>query len=325
MNENVRWYNWRMPQVSKSRLPRFRCEPGRVQTTQITERDHAILQAIYRHRFLRSSHIVALVDGSGQQVLRRLQRLFHHGYVTRPRCQLNLFYRTGNVPIVYGISSKGVRELIGLTPELERKDSRTDWTAKNNAVQQLYLQHTLLVSDIMVAMKIYFLDHPSVRFIAPEDLFPLRSSPIAWQVKSPSGRSSSIYPDAVFALENLETFGKQTRCYYFVEADTGTMPIERKESSKATSFARKLEFYSETWRQNLHKSELEINRFQLLTVTTSAKRSKQIAKAAEKIKHGSGIFLFTDRDGLLESAKADAILEHEWLTSQAAAKDTLRP
>lgn len=296
-----------------------------MQTTQITERDHAILQAIYRHRFLRSSHIVALAEGSSQQILRRLQRLFHHGYVTRPRCQLNFFYRSGNVPIVYGISNKGVRELISLVPELDRKDSRTDWTAKNNAVQHLYLQHTLLVSDIMVAMETYFCDHPSVRFILPEDLFPLRSTPIAWPVKSSSGRSSSIYPDAVFALENLDSSGKQKRCYYFVEADTGTMPIERKESSKATSFARKLEFYSETWKQNLHKSELGINRFQLLTVTTSAKRSKQIAKAAGMIKHGSGIFLFTDLDGLLESAKSAAILEHEWLTSQSETKDTLRP
>ncbi len=314
-----------MAQISKSRLPRFRCDPGRVQTTQITERDHAILQAIYRHRFLRSSHIVALVDGSGQQVLRRLQRLFHHGYVTRPRCQLNFFSRSGNAPIAYGISSKGVRELHALAPELDRKDSRTDWTAKNNAVQHLYLQHTLLVSDIMVTMETYFRGLPYVRFIPSEDLFPLLHRPIAWPVKSPSGRSSSIYPDAVFALENLENSGKQNRCYYFVEADTGTMPIERKESSKATSFARKLEFYSETWRQNLHKSELGINRFQLLTVTTSAKRSKQIAKAAERIKHGTGIFLFTDRDSLLESAKCAAILEHEWLTSQAEANDTLRP
>lgn len=278
--------------------------------------------SIYRHRFLRSSHIIDLVGGSGQQVLRRLQRLFHHGYVTRPRCQIDFFYRSGNAPIVYGISSKGVRQLNALSPATETKDSRTDWTAKNNAVQQLYLQHTLLISDVMVAMETCFRNHPSIRFIASEDLFPSRSRPISWAVKSSSAKSSGVHPDAVFALENSET---KMRCHYFVEADTGSMPIERKAASQNTSFARKLENYSETWRQNIHKSELGIHRFQLLTVTMSAKRAKQIAATAGKIRNGTGIFLFTDRASLFGSAKNAAISDHEWLTAATGIKDRLRP
>lgn len=314
-----------MLQHPKPRLPRFRREPGLMLATTITDRDHEILQAIFRHRFLRSSHIAALVPGSGQQILRRLQRLFHHGYVTRPRCQLDYFHREGSSAIVYGISNKGARVVYVRAPDLDPKHSRTDWTEKNNAVRQLYLRHTLFVSDIMVAMEAYFRAHPSIRFIAPENLFPARSRPISWRVDSPSGRSSGICPDAVFALENLENPGPRSRCYYFVEADTGTMPVERKPTSKNTSFARKLEYYSETWRQRLHKSELGIGRFQLLTVTASAKRAKQIATAAEKIKHGPGIFLFTDRASLLASAEKDAVLDHPWLTSQAGLVDTLRP
>jgi len=314
-----------MIKSSKLRLPRFSRDPIRAQIIKVTERDHAILRAIYRHRFLKSTHIVDLVGGSSQQVLRRLQCLFHHGYVTRPRCQLDFFYRSGSAPFVYGISSKGARTLHALAPQPDKRESRMDWTEKNNAVRQLYLQHTLLITDIMVAMEKSFRNHPTIRFISPEDLLPAHSRPLAWKVSSSTGKSSSIHPDAVFALENLESAGKQNRCYYFVEADMGTMPIERKASSKITSFARKLELYSETWHRSLHRSELGIGRFQLLTVTTSAKRSKRIAATAGKIKRGSGIFLITDRNSLMATVQSGSILDHPWLTSQPEIEDTLRP
>jgi len=313
-----------MLQHQKVRLPRFRPDPDRVRAAKITARDYQILEAIYRHRFLRSSHIVGLVEGSGQQILRRLHRLFHHGYVTRPRCQLDFFHAAGSTPMVYGISNKGARVLPAHVPGLDPKHSRTDWTAKNNSVQQIYLHHALLVSDIMVAMEIAFRNHPSVQFIPLERLFPHRARPITWRVESRSRKSSGIYPDAVFALEALNASGELKRCHYFVEADTGSMPIERKPSSKASSFAGKLELYSETWRQKLHRTELGIQRFQLLTVTISPKRAKQIAAVAGKIWHGPGIFLFTDLAAISKSAGCGSIFHHRWFTAHSGAEDTLK-
>src|SRR3989442_921227 len=70
---------------------------------QLTPRDHEILEEIGLHRFLRSSQVVSLVAGSSQQVLRRLQLLFHHGYLDRPWTQLDYFHRSGSRPLVYGI------------------------------------------------------------------------------------------------------------------------------------------------------------------------------------------------------------------------------
>ena len=76
------------------RLPRFK-RVAAVEPMQLTERDRDILRQVRRHRFLRSSHILALIGGSSQQVLRRLQRLYHHGYLDRPRAQIDYFHRGG--------------------------------------------------------------------------------------------------------------------------------------------------------------------------------------------------------------------------------------
>ena len=66
------------------RLPRFK-RALEIAAMQLTERDRKIIQQVGRHRFLRSRHIIALIGGSPQQLLRRLKLLFHHGYLERPR------------------------------------------------------------------------------------------------------------------------------------------------------------------------------------------------------------------------------------------------
>src|SRR6266404_5000054 len=92
------------------RLPRFKRSPA-VVSLRLTERDRDILALVRRHRFLVSDDIKALVSGSQQQILRRLQRLFHHGYLDRPRSQLNYFHQGGSNSIVYGLDRKGAKVL----------------------------------------------------------------------------------------------------------------------------------------------------------------------------------------------------------------------
>jgi hypothetical protein len=58
-----------------------------VENIQITERDLEILRQVHKHRFLRSNHIVALLNSSAQMILRRLQLLYYHGYLDRPRSE----------------------------------------------------------------------------------------------------------------------------------------------------------------------------------------------------------------------------------------------
>src|SRR5215213_5078208 len=130
------------------RLPRFTRSQS-ISPLVLTSRDREMVDAVYRHRFLRSSDIAKLVGGSQQQILRRLQLLFHNGYLTRPRAQLDYYTKGGSREMVYGLASKGAKLLrdYGLTlPHLR-------WSEKNQSVGRMFLQHALLVSRIMVSFE----------------------------------------------------------------------------------------------------------------------------------------------------------------------------
>ena len=85
-----------------TRLPRFQrfVNPPPI---QLTERDRKIFRLIHRHRFLRSHQIVAMICGSAQNLPRRLQQLFHQGWLERPRAQLQYYERSGSKTIAYGL------------------------------------------------------------------------------------------------------------------------------------------------------------------------------------------------------------------------------
>ena len=75
-------------------LPRFKRSTA-VATMLLIERDRQIIRLVQRHRFLRSPQIAALMGGSSQQLSRRLQLLYHHGYLERPRAQIDYYHRAG--------------------------------------------------------------------------------------------------------------------------------------------------------------------------------------------------------------------------------------
>ena len=99
-----------------------------------------------------------------------------------------------------------------------------------------------------------------------------------------------VIPDRVFALE----FGdKDERILCFLEADRGTMPVERGKHD-TSSIARKLHAYALTWKAGIHRSRFATSRVRVLTVTTSERRSEHIRAAASAVSGGYGIFLQTD-------------------------------
>src|SRR3979490_650007 len=81
--------------TNSTRRPRFRRAPE-PPAFRVTEDDVVILRLLARHRFLRSTHIAALVDRSLDRTNDRLLRLFHAGYVDRPRAQLDRFPPSGS-------------------------------------------------------------------------------------------------------------------------------------------------------------------------------------------------------------------------------------
>ena len=208
-----------------NRLPRFRRAPA-LPPMQLTERDKQIIRLVYQHGFVRSSQIILLIGESRQQILRRLQLLYHHGYLERPRAQLRYYERGGSQDIAYGLGSKGGKLLF---QENGQSVHPARWSKKNHMVGRLFLEHALFVSDIMSAIEVACQRHGSIQFLQDESLgLRLRKRPFQWRVKLPNGKRISVIPDRVFALEHKDENGQNERIYYFLEADRGTMPVQRR-------------------------------------------------------------------------------------------------
>ena len=292
--------------------PRFR-RSVTIPPTTLTDRDCAIIRLVHRHRFLRSHQIAALAGGSQQQIVRRLQLLFHHSYLERPRAQLQYYERGGSKSIAYGLGNKGgalLRQEFGLAVDAEA------WSEKNNAVGRVYLEHALLVSEFMVSLELACRKH-GIRLLYDDELgLPAARQPCRWWVKIQGGIKLGVIPDRVFALEYKDRNGQMERAYYFLEADRGTMPVVRTGLAQ-TSFYRKLLAYEATWTNKVHQRHLHIPRFRVLTVTTSAARLQSLLHACSQLERGHGLFLFADQSALKEDLFS--AVWHSGKTSQPTA------
>lgn len=268
-----------------------------------------------RHRFLRSWQIAALVGGSKQALLRRLQLLYHHGYLERPRAQIEYYHQGGSRALVYGLADRGA-ELLRTT----KSDSpqAVEWKSKNRDVKRLFLEHTLLVSDVMVSLELACRRHGRIYLLDSEELASSQDvqthrKPFCWSVNVNGTSKLGLIPDRVFALEFLDLPAERNRAYFFLEADRATMPVMR-DSLRQSSFYRKLLAYEATWTQKIHVSRFGFHRFRILTVTTSQERVGHLIDACRKLPRGQGLFLFTD----LNSFSAHpTLLSLPWQSGQA--------
>jgi len=257
---------------------------------RLTARDREIIRLVHRHQFLRSNQIIALVAGSEQQVLRRLKLLYQHGYLERPRAQLEYYQNGGSRPMVYGLGTKGAKLL---SQELGVAASQIK---RSHDVGRMYLEHAILISDVMVSVELACRKSGNVRLLH-EDVLAVQAkhNEFQWNVKVPDhGVTLGVVPDRVFALEYPDHAGETERVYFFLEADRGTMPVVRSGLTQ-TSFYRKLLAYEATWTQKVHQRKLGIHRFRVLTVTTNAMRVTSLLEACSRLKRGHGLFLFADR------------------------------
>ena len=287
-------------------IPRFN-RIVTVTSIQLTELDLIIIQLIHRHRFLRFDQLHRLLGGSAQQLSRRLQRLYHAGYLERPRAQLEYYHRHGNQPIAYGLGNKA-GSLLDLQPP--------EWGEKNRAVGRMYLAHALLVSEFMVSLELACRRH-GIRLLYEDELGLPVPHPLQWRVKLRDGTKLGAVPDRVFALEYPDSAGQMQRAYFFLEADRGTMPVIRRNLTQ-TSIYRKLLAYEATWTNKVHQRHLGIPRFRVLTVTPSSDRVQSMLAACAQLQRGHGLFLFADQSVLQQD-----LLSAVWLCGKDGPRSAL--
>src|SRR5436853_4757209 len=134
----------------RTRRPRFRraSEPP---AFRLTDDDVVMVRLLARHRFLRSTHIAALVDRSLDRTNDRLSRLFHAGYVDRPRAQLDYYPDRGAAPMVYALADRGARLLIERDGNVF---SNLEWSRKNRQAGRPFIEHQLDIMDFYVGLQI---------------------------------------------------------------------------------------------------------------------------------------------------------------------------
>jgi hypothetical protein len=129
--------------------PRFRraTEPP---AFRLTDDDVHIVRQLARHRFLRSTHVAALVGRSLDRTNDRLLRLFHAGYIDRPRAQLDRFPSAGSSHFVYALADRGARLLI----ECDGIEfANVEWSRKNRLAGRPFIEHQLEIMDFYVGLQ----------------------------------------------------------------------------------------------------------------------------------------------------------------------------
>jgi DNA-binding Lrp family transcriptional regulator len=296
-----------------SRRPRFRRAPE-PPAFRLTDDDVAIVRHLARHRFLRSTHIATLVGRSLDRTNDRLLRLFHAGYIDRPRAQLDYYPTAGSAPIAYALADRGARLLI-------QRDgiefANVEWSRKNRKAGRPFIEHQLESVEFLIALQLATARRRDVQFIHPYDIIAelpkhTRSArnPLSLRVSlAHRGVTQEIglVPDLVFGLQTSDG----TRRNFMVEIDRGTMPIVRADTLQ-TSFERKMRAYLTAHASKLHERNFGWKTFRVLTVTTDQHRTRSMKEALNQlhIPHsiGSPLFFFTTRDEL----RAHDPLTHEW-------------
>jgi DNA-binding Lrp family transcriptional regulator len=273
------------PDAKPARRPRFRRAEA-PPPFRLTEDDVEIVRLLARHRFLRSSHIAALVNRSRDRTNDRLLRLFHAGYVDRPRAQLDYYPTTGSPPLAYALADRGAR-LLAERGETELNNSER--SRRNREAGRPFIEHQLEVMDFFVALQCAVAARGDLRLIHPDELVaafpdPNRSpaNPFALHARLTDrgvAREFGVVPDLAFGLR----FADGSRRCFLVEVDRGTMPVTR-SNWMLTSFERKMRVYLAAHAAGLHRRQFGWKTFRVLIVTANADRADSICAVMKRLR-----------------------------------------
>jgi len=288
-------------QQTNKKFPKFKRARGERPGLKMQPRDIQIIKLVYDHRFLDSDQIRALTNGSGQVVSRRLQKLFHNGYLDRPSQQFS--YTAGGKTIIYGLGNKG-SDILSSEFGIDR--GKINWMTKNHEAKMRHLNHTMMISNFRVCLALGLKETQKATLIfwKQNETGELRDHVVIKGENKTEHTRLPINPDSFFAIQDLN--GKKS--HFFLEADQSTMTNAR--------FFRKMRAYWNYWKQGGHTLKYDIKSFRVITLTKSIQRAdnlRRAAKLADDKQKGTLMFWFTsEREYTLE--EPGSVLRSIWQT-----------
>lgn len=280
-----------------TRRPRFRraAEPP---SFRLTDDDVEIVRVVARHRLIRSTHIAELVGRSLDRTNDRLMRLFHAGYLDRPRAQLDRFPSSGSSHFIYALADKGMRLL---REEGGVEFRNTEWSRKNREAGRPFIEHQIEIVNFQVALQRAVSERGGLHLMGADEMTPANFGSrshrdrTALMLRARTGhgqtRETGVVPDLSFGLD----LSDGSRRNFFVEIDRGTMPVRRSDPDQ-TSFEGKMRVYIAVHATKQHERLFGWKNFRVLTVTTDQARLRTMQAALQKLRIprsiGPSLFLF---------------------------------
>jgi len=261
--------------------------------------DPEIIKLVYDYRFANSEQIAVGLGRSRQAVLRRLQKLFHWGYLDRidPREK-----RTDrSEKYAYALWQEGVTVLVNHCG-LDR--GRIQWERERNEVRNFFVRHALMVSQFRACLTAALRDHPEAKLLFWEREDPQGLKDYVYFRDGFQKKRLSIVPDGYFGIED-----PSGKTYFFLEADRSTTTNAR--------FSNKTKAYWLWYKQKGQTKKFHIDGFRVLTITETNQRMNNLLRKSQEAddrRTGTYMFWFTTEDSFsLENPQS--ILQPIWRTN----------
>ncbi len=254
----------------KRRLPKYAADPeaytARFGGFRLTERDLRILALVHDYRYLWVDHVQALLGGvpgeSLYQVPRRLQALFHHGYVARlvPLSRMRL--EKGSPKTVYTLDTAGAEVLEAEHARLLREGisiPEVHWRKSYTRRTEFFVDHQVAIATFHAVLEVALRGRGGLRLLEWRQDADLQASFRYRAADTGEVLRAGVKPDAYFAVEE-----RGQRRNFFLEIDRGTEEHRR--------IREKLQAYYNYLRSGVYQERLAGKNpedVRVLVVTTS--------------------------------------------------------
>jgi len=261
----------------KNRLPRYKVAEN-PPPMRLTERDQRIVEWVYLFRFLTREHIHLLEfkDKSIAACQKRLTFLYHNGYLDAILKPIPSGY--GSSKRVYCLSEKGKELIVHMYDSIDPKEIK--WKKSYNDVEGYFLEHTLAINDVRVALTVATREKGYALEWTPE--WELKALKEKIEDPEKSGKYIAVTPDSYFVIK-----AEGKKACFLLEADRATEANKR--------FKEKVRGYVEYVRTKKYQERYKTSSLRVLVVTTTKERLKNLMNTTQSI-DGASFFWFTTFD-----------------------------